>query len=541
VPQHALSGRGRSPQPPTSHRRVSRRTVQTWRVAGIGAILVALIGPFALTSGNASGAGHGFETIYSPNTKPVTVVEDDSHGVELGVRFSVDAPGSLVGIRFYKSAMNDGQHTGSLWTKSGVRLATATFTNESGSGWQTAMFTKPVALVPQRKYVASYYTPTGYYSQQQWTFGGGNTIGGSGVKADLGTYAYGRGGFPSDTWHNAAYYVDVLFAPTGTDLKPEPSTTAPSSSIEPSPPRTSTSAKPTPPRTSTTAKPSPSHSTSTSKPPTTSASTTKPVPPPSTSSHVTVTSPVPTPPTTTPPGGSGSPPKAGVPAGTSLAAYTGPTTITKDGTVIDAKQITQSLEIAAKNVVITRSLLSGKGDDEAIHVSGSLTISDSTISGGANGIGGDNYTATGVEVTQLTDDGFKLGNNVHVDRSWCHDLSPSTEAHADCGQMQAGVTNMSVTNSWFVGGRNSALFLAPDLGPNADGPVTIDNNVLDGGNYTLYCVDGNNGEYIVKNISITNNRFMRDYQYGPATVNVPITSSGNVWYDSGKPVGNGLH
>src|SRR4029453_16253456 len=42
----------------------------------------------------------------------------------------------------------------------------------------------------------------------------------------------------------------------------------------------------------------------------------------------------------------------GVPAGTALTAYTGPKTVTTDGTVIDGKVITGSLIVHADNVVI---------------------------------------------------------------------------------------------------------------------------------------------------------------------------------------------
>ncbi len=83
---------------------------------------------------------------------------------------------------------------------------------------------------------------------------------------------------------------------------------------------------------------------------------------------------------------------------------------------------------------------------------------------------------------------------------------------------------------------NAALFIAPDLGPGSPGPVTITGNWLDGGNYTLFCVDGNNGQYFVDNITITDNRFGSGASYGPAKVNVPVTASGNVMDRSGAPV-----
>ncbi|MGX7678036.1 DUF4082 domain-containing protein [Jatrophihabitans sp. DSM 45814] len=492
-------------------------------------LIAAVVAMVASNGHKADASQTGLITVYSAGTIPSVAAENDPKSVELGVRFAASQPGNIVGIRYFKSAQNGATHVGTLWSASGAKLASATFTSESSTGWQEVRFAAPVAISANTSYVASYHTTTGYYAQQQGAFSNGATLGvNPALKASSGVYAYGSGAFPQATWHNSAYYVDVLFQPNGAASTATPSL--------------STSATPTPTVTKPGHKPTKSGTTSASTGATGSTSTTKPANPPSTSSS-TPKPPSQTPPSQAPPANSGgltAHPLAGVPAGTALTAYTGPTTITKDGTVIDAKTITQSLEISAKNVVISRSVFHS-GDGEAIHVSGSATITDTTVSGGENGIGGDNYTATRVEVTNLSDDGFKLGNNVHVDQSWCHDMTPTTQAHADCGQMQAGVTNMSVTNSWFDGGRNSALFLAPDLGPSSNGPVLINNNVLGNGNYSLYCVDGNNGEYIVKNITITNNKFLRTAQYGPATVNVPVTASNNTWFDTGKSIGSPLN
>jgi hypothetical protein len=66
--------------------------------------------------------------------------------------------------------------------------------------------------------------------------------------------------------------------------------------------------------------------------------------------------------------------------------------------------------------------------------------------------------------------------------------------------------------------------------------VTIDGNWLDGGNFTLFCVDGNNGQYFIDNIAITDNRFGPHSAYGPVKANVPITRSGNVMDLTGSPV-----
>lgn len=84
--------------------------------------------------------------------------------VELGMKFQVAEPGQIQGIRFYKGTGNTGTHIGNLWDDAGNLLATVTFTNETGNGWQTAYFSQPAFLSPNTTYVASYYSPNGGYS-----------------------------------------------------------------------------------------------------------------------------------------------------------------------------------------------------------------------------------------------------------------------------------------------------------------------------------------------------------------------------------------
>jgi hypothetical protein len=226
----------------------------------------------------------------------------------------------------------------------------------------------------------------------------------------------------------------------------------------------------------------------------------------------------------------------GVPAGTTLTA-SGGLTVTTANTVIDAKDISGSVTIQASNVTIKRSKIHGSGSGNGVNVvSGSVTVQDSEIYGFENGIAFGNWTATRVNLHNMTGDGVKLGSNVAFQDSWVHALTPAAGAHADGGQMQGGETNLVVRHNNIdatCSSCNSALFLAPDQGPSTNGPVTITGNWLNGGNYSLYCVDGNNGQYYVQNISIIGNRFGRNSRYGSDNINVPITQSGNVWDDTG--------
>jgi hypothetical protein len=103
-------------------------------------------------------------TIFTDAATPANAATDDTASVELGVKFTADTDGVISGVRFYKGPQNTGPHTGTLWTASGQQLATASFSNESTSGWQTVSFASPVPVSAGATYVASYHTSVGNYS-----------------------------------------------------------------------------------------------------------------------------------------------------------------------------------------------------------------------------------------------------------------------------------------------------------------------------------------------------------------------------------------
>jgi hypothetical protein len=99
-------------------------------------------------------------SIWSLSATPARL-EVDASALELGVKFR--GRRQFIGVRFYKYAQNTGTHIGSIWTTDGTQLATVTFTNESASGWQQAVFATPVAITANTIYVVSYHTNTGFY------------------------------------------------------------------------------------------------------------------------------------------------------------------------------------------------------------------------------------------------------------------------------------------------------------------------------------------------------------------------------------------
>ena len=80
------------------------------------------------------------------------------------MKFKSDVDGFITGIRFYKGPANTGTHVGNLWTSTGTLLASATFTDETPTGWQQVLFDAPVAITANTIYVASYHTNVGGYA-----------------------------------------------------------------------------------------------------------------------------------------------------------------------------------------------------------------------------------------------------------------------------------------------------------------------------------------------------------------------------------------
>ena len=142
---------------------------------------------------------------------------------ELGVKFKSDVNGTITGIRFYKSSNNTGTHIGNLWSSSGTLLSTATFTNETASGWQQVTFSPAVPITANTVYVASYHTNVGHYSDDQNYFSNSGVDNPplhalqNGVSGVNGVIAPGStSSFPSTGSNSSNYWVDVVFVPAAT-------------------------------------------------------------------------------------------------------------------------------------------------------------------------------------------------------------------------------------------------------------------------------------------------------------------------------------
>lgn len=161
-------------------------------------------------------------SIWGPAAVPTQPAVSDGTALELGLKFRADGDGHITGVRFYKGGVaNGGTHTGHLWTSAGVLLGTATFTNETASGWQQALFSEPIAITGNTTYIVSYFAPQGRYPADNGYFASAGVdnaplhalsnaqAGGNGV------FRVGSSGFPTESFQSSNYWVDVTFLNSG--------------------------------------------------------------------------------------------------------------------------------------------------------------------------------------------------------------------------------------------------------------------------------------------------------------------------------------
>jgi hypothetical protein len=166
-------------------------------------------------------------TIMKSTSVPVTVDSNDGNAVEVGVKFRADSNGTVTGLRFYKAKTNVGTHVGHIWSKAGVLLGSATFTGETASGWQQVNFANPIAVTANTTYIASYFAPSGHYSDTSNAFANAGIDAAplhalaNGDDGGDGVYRYSTTGFPTSSFQSTNYWVDIVFTPQATTGSPQ--------------------------------------------------------------------------------------------------------------------------------------------------------------------------------------------------------------------------------------------------------------------------------------------------------------------------------
>jgi hypothetical protein len=208
---------------------LSAGTTYFYRVDAIGGNLNSAYGNTANATTTSTAATA--DTLWSNSYVPAE--NASSWGTyELGVKFTSTVAGTVTGARFYKETwMGGATHVGHLWSSTGALLATATFTNETTSGWQQVSFSSPVPIPANTVYIISFSTGGGFFGISTSFFSQGGVTNGpltalaNGVNGGDGVYQARDGAFPNVSGAGMNFWADVAFVPSsGTNTRTASST-----------------------------------------------------------------------------------------------------------------------------------------------------------------------------------------------------------------------------------------------------------------------------------------------------------------------------
>lgn len=218
----------------------------------------------------------------------------------------------------------------------------------------------------------------------------------------------------------------------------------------------------------------------------------------------------------------------------------------QDGQVIENVEVTGSIRIEANNVTVRNFRVNGSGSHYGVQTGFDFTgtvLEDGEILNVSSAcIFGKGFTARRLNLHESGGDGVKTRGDVLVEACWIHHLGSNPGAHADGNQTRVGDrivfrdNNIDMPVSTSPNGEpgylsNAALIIQDSLGTIDD--FLIEGNWLNGGNYTVFITP--NHPSGITNLRVLNNRFGRDYRYGPfQTGGIPMIVSGNVWDDTGE-------
>lgn len=204
-----------------------------------------------------------------------------------------------------------------------------------------------------------------------------------------------------------------------------------------------------------------------------------------------------------------SPSSTGVPSSTTLSNYTGPTTITANGTIIDGKQINGNLTIDADNVTIKNSLInysgSGGGGSGAVKILANATaIIDHVEINGNSAVHacvwheGSSAVITYLKCHDVEDGVFSWfqnagspisGNNLTMENSYIYRLNAvESNGHWD-GYQTEGAQHVVLRHNVFDMNQNANAAIAFWNDQQTTDDVLVENNLIRGGGFSVYAED----------------------------------------------------
>ncbi|MFS0515834.1 N,N-dimethylformamidase beta subunit family domain-containing protein [Nostoc sp. UIC 10607] len=151
-------------------------------------------------------------TILFSNQVPSIGNFSDGVPYELGMKFRSATGGQITAVRFWKAPSETGTHVGNIWSATGTLLASATFTNETASGWQEQALDTPLNIQANTTYTISvninaYYVAT--YDELASPIVNGDLS--SVADGNNGVFNGSPGSFPTGSHRNSNYFRDINF------------------------------------------------------------------------------------------------------------------------------------------------------------------------------------------------------------------------------------------------------------------------------------------------------------------------------------------
>lgn len=142
-------------------------------------VVAAIVGawmPFGLTQ--SASALSSCPTDPLTGFTPYNSNFNDPDAVNVGVTFNVRGAPFVSGVKFYKGVDNTGTHVAHLYdVTTSTELASATFSGETSSGWQSVSFSSNVQVRDDHSYKVWVSMPNGHYAADGTFAGGSNYFG----------------------------------------------------------------------------------------------------------------------------------------------------------------------------------------------------------------------------------------------------------------------------------------------------------------------------------------------------------------------------
>lgn len=211
----------------------------------------------------------------------------------------------------------------------------------------------------------------------------------------------------------------------------------------------------------------------------------------------------------------------GAPEGVALVR-SGGLVITSPGTVVSRVDVYGSVHINAADVTLEKCQITSNGW-AVIRIEAGVTgaiVQDCTIDGtgaGPDGTGNQGIMGQGTFLRNNiynVENGITVtGNNTVIQDNFIHGLKAGGEPHYDGIQVDGGISNLVIRHNTIVNshGAAGAIMIDNYFGPISD--VTVDNNLLVGGSFTIYS-DAKFSSSPIARVMVSNNHIAPG-QYGP--------------------------